>query len=187
MDTSDNSGYGMVYSYDVRYIRDRVLCDLFFGVGVVLDRCKGRGNLVTIRETYDFLYSVRHIESEMRKLSAKRDALKYCLLPAGIRYDLDRVSTSPKDRFSEIEAEIADISTEIALLNEQKYNAIKSVSLAITRLESDKEQEILMRIYVGHQSVNKIAVELGYSKSAVYKIRGQGVSKLAKIMSHKRV
>lgn len=139
---------------------------------------------MTIRETYDFLYSVRHIESEMRKLFAKREGLKYCLLPAGIRYDLDKVDTSPKDRFSEIEAEIADISTEIARLNEKKYQQIKVISLAINTLESDKEQEILMRIFIGRQSVTKIAQELGYSKSAVYKIRGQAVSKLAK---HKRV
>ena len=102
---------------------------------------------MTIPETYEFLQQPKRTEAEIQKLTVKRNALAECLLPAGTRYDIDKVKSSPSDRMSDIMAEVSDLDTEIVLLREEKAMQIRKVSLAITLLNGEAEQVALMAYY----------------------------------------
>ncbi len=140
----------------------------------------GDGIQMTIKEAYDFLYSVQHIENQIKICKTKQEALRLCLLPQGIRYDLDKIQTTPTDRMSDIEADIADLSAEIARLNDEKYEQIKRISVAISALDDDVEQVVLNTYYIGRLPMKKVADTVHYSIRGAYKIKRRAVQHLAK-------
>ena len=73
------------------------------------------------------MYKVRIIDRTIWRLEIKRDSLKSCLLPGAVRYDLDKVQTSPEDRFSLVMAEVADLDSTIQELKRAKAEAIMDI------------------------------------------------------------
>ena len=134
---------------------------------------------MTIPETYEFLQQPKRTEAEIQKLTVKRNALAECLLPAGTRYDIDKVKSSPSDRMSDIMAEVSDLDTEIVLLREEKAMQIRKVSLAITLLNGEAEQVALMAYYIGRIPVKRICGMIHYSPRGVYKVMRRGVKQLS--------
>ena len=70
----------------------------------------GRGNWGDHMDVLDFLKSIRHKRIELAAIKSYEDDLRLSLLPSGIRYDLDKVQTSPSDRMLEIMSKVGDIS-----------------------------------------------------------------------------
>lgn len=134
---------------------------------------------MTISETYEFLNSIRRIEAAIIKMQIQRDELRACLLPAGIRYDKDKVQTSPADHMSQIEAKVVDMDREIGRMQEKKAETIEGVSGAIARLEDDNEQIVLLSLYVARHSAAKTARRLHYSRRGIYKLRDRAVKHLS--------
>lgn len=60
-----------------------------------------------------FLRKIRKEQVEIRILLEKREALAFSLYPSAIRYDRDRVQTSPEDLMPEKVAEICKLDAEI--------------------------------------------------------------------------
>ena len=65
------------------------------------------------KQTYNYLNSVRVLHWRWLRLKARHDELESCLLPAAIRYDKDKVQTSPDDTISKIVAEIAELESQM--------------------------------------------------------------------------
>ena len=61
---------------------------------------------MTIQEAYVFLGQVRGYDNKIKRLERTIESLRYNLLPGAIRYDKDRVDTSPQDGMSELFAKI---------------------------------------------------------------------------------
>lgn len=57
---------------------------------------------MTLDETYDFLMQIRRKEIIIRRKETQRDELRACLLPAAIRYDRDRVQSTPTDKMADV-------------------------------------------------------------------------------------
>ena len=131
--------------------------------------------------TYMFLNSIRFIDTRIKRLQAKRYQLEVCLLPTGIRYDKDRVQTSPEDTITKICAEIAQIDADIATLTEQRYRQVVEVDRVLGLLK-DNEQTVLILRYVQRIPVKEIAKNLQYSVDNIQKIRRAGVDHLTEIL-----
>ena len=58
----------------------------------------------------DFLKSIPNKRKELAAMISYEEELRSSLYPSGIRYDLDKVQTSPTDRMLEIMAKLSDIS-----------------------------------------------------------------------------
>ena len=56
-----------------------------------------------------FLNSIRDKREEVNLLKGKRNELYYSLMPSGIRYDLDKVQTSPEDRMPVVAGDLDEI------------------------------------------------------------------------------
>lgn len=134
---------------------------------------------MTISEAYAFLDSIRRTEAEIVKKQLQHDELQSCLLPAGIRYDLDRVQSSPSDRMSEIGAKVVDLEREILDLRDLKAQQIIAVNDAITQLENDTEQIILLAFYVGRLPARKVAEIVHYTIRGVFKAKHRAVVHLS--------
>ena len=137
---------------------------------------------LSIQQVYDYLGRVRSLEQTIWRLCLQHDELQSCLLPAAIRYDKDKVQTSPEDKLSSVAASVLDLEKRIRMLKAQKAALIIEISSTIDQLTDERERVILSAFYVGRISIEKIANEIGYSPSYVYRLRRHGVRHLGEIL-----
>ena len=136
--------------------------------------------------TAEFLLQVRELERTIWRLTLRRDELQSRLLPGAVRYDLDRVQTSPEDRFGAVAAAVADLDRKLQDLRVRKADLVIEVSEAIDELTDDREKTILTAYYVGRLPMTEIADRIGYSLQHTYRLRKAGVSHLAKDEKHEK-
>lgn len=132
------------------------------------------------KQAYEFLNSARVLHWQWLRLKAKHDELESCLLPAAIRYDKDKVQSSPDDQISKIIAEINDLETEMAKIQLKKSKQIERIDKAINSLTSDEERTALTMRYINRIPVSDIALAMGYAEPTIYKFMNQGGEQIAK-------
>lgn len=133
---------------------------------------------------WDYLRGADITESEIRKKTAKQNALQSCLIPSGQRLEKDHVQTSPSNKFEETMAEILDLEKEIRLLKDRKSEQIRQITATIGKLENEYEQEVLLRYFIGKEKIRTITRDLPYERSQVYNIRNKGVRHIAVILGY---
>ena len=79
------------------------------------------------KQAYEFLNSARVLHWHWLRLKAKHDELETCLLPAAIRYDKDKVQSSPDDQMSKICAEIHELELEMAKVQRKKFVQVEKI------------------------------------------------------------
>lgn len=137
---------------------------------------------MTIKETYNYLLQVRILESKIQNCILQHDTLRSCLLPAGIRYDTDRVISSPSDQMSEITTKVIDLEHQILRLKHEKQMVIVTVTKSIYRLTSDNEKTVLLSYYIGRKTVEQIAEEMETSVRNVYYLKRKAISHISSII-----
>ena len=110
---------------------------------------------------YEFLNSARVLHWQYLRLKAKHDELETCLLPAAIRYDKDKVQTSPDDQMSKICAEIHELELEMAKVQRKKFIQIEKIEKAVNALADEERTALTMR-YINRVSVSAIAEAMGF-------------------------
>ena len=132
------------------------------------------------RQAFEFLNSVRVLHLQWLRLKAKHDALESCLLPAAIRYDKDKVQTSPDDTMSKVVSEIADLEKEMSRVLKCKARQVERIDKALKSLESEEERTALTMRYINRISIADIAESMGYSEPTIYRFMRQGGANLIK-------
>ena len=132
------------------------------------------------KQVYDFLNSARVLHWQWLRLKAKHDELETCLLPAAIRYDKDKVQSSPDDAIGKIVAEIADLEYKMAEIQYAKSDRIEEIAKAINTLESDEERTALTMRYINRVPTSEIADAMGYSIKRIYQFMDQGGAQISK-------
>lgn len=137
---------------------------------------------MTINQTYDYLLQIKVIDTEIKNKTLQYETLKSCLLPSGIRYDLDRVQTTPDDQLAAIEAKCYDLEKEIRDLKHNKDRILVAITQAIYKLADDSEKTVLLSYYIGKKKIEVIAEEMPCSVRTVFYIKRKAVSHLAKLL-----
>lgn len=132
------------------------------------------------KQAYEFLNSARVLHWEWLRLKAKHDELESCLLPAAIRYDKDKVQTSPEDTISKIVAEINELENKMNRVQLAKSKQIEKIYKAVSSLESDEETTALSMRFINRRPVTEIAEAMGYAESTIYKFMNHGAEQIAK-------
>lgn len=132
------------------------------------------------REIYAFMNGARVLHLQWLKLRAKRNELELCLMPKAIRYDLDKVQSSPADGTNQIVIEILELERQMAEIQHNKYIQIEKIDAAINELESDEERTALTMRFINRASVAEIAAAMGYAEPTIYKFMNQGADKIQK-------
>ena len=132
------------------------------------------------KQTYNYLNSVRVLHWRWLRLKARHDELESCLLPAAIRYDKDKVQTSPDDTISKIVSEISELETQMNEVLLAKAKRINEITNIIHSLESDEERTALTMRYINRVPVADIAEAMGYSVKRIYQFMDQGGAEISK-------
>lgn len=101
-----------------------------------------------MKDTKAFLKKIRHEQREILDLQREIKYLEKSLLPGGIRYDLDKVQTSPSDKVNDILAKVGDykakIETKLAVLLDNENKALRMID----GLESSAQRRVLKAYYL---------------------------------------
>lgn len=134
-------------------------------------------------EVYEFLTSAKNIKLRIRTKETQIKDLELMLLPGAIRYDKDRVISSPKaDQMDEYLIRKEKLEEELESLKNQYFHQQKIVAEAIEQLPDEREQTVLMMRYIGTESYDFIAAELCLSVDRVFQIHRAGVDNLVDIV-----
>lgn len=132
--------------------------------------------------TFMFLNSIRTIDREIELLQSKKQQLEWSLLPAGIRYDKDRVQVSPEDSMMTICADIAEVDAKITKLALKRAEQVKVVYDTVGKMADMGEQKVIIQRYIDRTPVKEIAKNVHYSVDWVQKKRKDGVDHLTEIL-----
>lgn len=130
---------------------------------------------------YDYMMQVRRLDLQIRRIGLQIQELESCLLPQGIRYDKDKVQTSPEDQLSRIVAKASDLRRKQQRLIRKKGRLVIEISENIERLSDENEKTVLTAYFLSRMQMTDIAAMIGYSTRQTYNIRQKGLQKIARI------
>lgn len=96
-----------------------------------------------------FLKGIRDKRFELQLLKDKRNEIYYSLMPSGIRYDLDKVQTSPTDRMPVAAGDLEEAQQRIdALINSLSHD-INLAMRVVNQMQESKHRQLIMLRYFG--------------------------------------
>lgn len=128
---------------------------------------------------YDFLSKPKRLRAQLLNERARLDGLRLSMQPSGIRYDKDKVQSSPTDPMPEYAVKVEELLTNIHRLEREYWKAMDDITAAALFLEDD-EQNVIMLRYVAQKRWNDIALELHYTERWMFTIHTRAVRKLEK-------
>lgn len=137
---------------------------------------------MTIGETYSYLGQIRGTRRKIEKLDEQITELRYSLLPSAIRYDKDRVKSSPEDGMIDAYSKIQELELERKVLINNLELLTIVISNEIFLLPISKERTFLLRYYIHCQSMDDIAEALGITTRHCFRIRGNAVSMFSEVV-----
>ena len=139
---------------------------------------------------YRVLMRPRRIQSVLIGLQSERKGLQLSMLPEAIRYDRDKVMTSPSDPMTEYAARLDEIDRKLADLQESYLRAQDYVVAITDKLIEQNEKDgpeqakaIKLRFLSG-MSFSDIARAMHVSDSTMFRRYRQGLSRLNDIMTN---
>lgn len=122
------------------------------------------------------------IRARIREEELRKERLYYSLLPSGIRYDAEKVKSSPRDPMPAYIAEAEEIDELIRSLKDMLREAENEIISVITILDATEAMIIRYR-YVDGLSWEKVAREVNYSRRHMFRIYRESIIKLDQSLS----
>ena len=126
---------------------------------------------------HEYMMQVRRIELRIRRISLQIEELESCLLPQGIRYDRDKVQTSPEDVLSKIAGKISDLEKLRTELARERALLLLEMQDMVDRIENELERFVLEAYYLSRLSMREIAEMIPCSIQHAYRLRKRGLQR----------
>lgn len=133
---------------------------------------------MTREEARRYLGRPRSIGRQIKTKETALGELRASLLPSGIRYDTDKVQTTPEDKLARVMAEIDRLEREIAELKLEQARAIADIEGVISTLHYEQSQEAMTRFYILRQKVADIAEIMHYDIRTVQLYLQKGIDEM---------
>lgn len=135
---------------------------------------------MTKRELFDRLHRVDDINTALLCVQMQIEKLESCLQGRAIRYDQDRVQTSPKDAVAEVMCNLEALLKKQTMLQIELTAAVADVANLIGQLKNNKQALVMHCRYTSGMSWPKIAARVQCSGRHVFRIHDDAVKWLCK-------
>lgn len=116
-----------------------------------------------------YLTRPARIAKSIRRKRETIEELRNSLLPAGIRYDVDKVQTSPEDPILRVEARIDEIERDVQLLIVERAEALADVAQTIESLDDELVRQVTHCRFVKGMQISAISNVLYCGEATVYR------------------
>lgn len=135
------------------------------------------------KELKRILTSYRYCLDKEARINQQIEELETRLMPSAIRYDKDKIQTSPIDPMIKIATEIADLQKELEEAMVQCRASCATATKLINSLDDGtydggKMADILTMRWIKGKSWNQIAYDMHYSKQRCFQINSKAIAKL---------
>lgn len=111
-----------------------------------------------------FFKRIRNERADVETLKIRIEELRLSLLPSGIRYDSDKVQTSPSDKMIEVAAKVDALERRMqATLIRLNDDMVRAVEIVQAMPTPEYRQLLTLRYLTGRMSWEEIADVMGYS------------------------
>ncbi len=118
-----------------------------------------------------FLKSIRSKRAEITTLKRARDELYWSLMPSGIRYDLDKVQTSPQDRMSETAGDLYEIQDKLDHMIAALASDVNLAVDLVSQMPTPECRQLITLRYLGtdreRSKWESVAQDMGYTPEYV--------------------
>lgn len=116
-----------------------------------------------------FFKRIRNERSDVETLQMRIKELQLSLLPSGIRYDTDKVQTSPSDKMIEVAAKVDALERQMQKkLTALNADMIKAIAIVQSMPTPEYRQLLTLRYLTGSRtSWKQISEIMGYSEQHV--------------------
>lgn len=118
-----------------------------------------------------FLKSIRSKRAEITTLKRARDELYWSLMPSGIRYDLDKVQTSPQDRMSETAGDLYEIQDKLDHMIAALASDVNLAVDLVSQMPTPECRQLITLRYLGTDrelsTWESVAQDMGYTPEYV--------------------
>lgn len=130
-----------------------------------------------------YLMSIRDIEKRLHNKRLELEALRYKASGAGaIRYDKDRVQTTPDDYLAQAMADIIEIEKQIEK-EENNIEKKKGKAYGIVRQMETTEQRVLIEwYYLNGLSMQETAIKMSIAERTTYYLRDDALETFGKLL-----
>lgn len=132
--------------------------------------------------TKDYLYSIKYESKELDRMNDRIVEAELTLLPSAIRYDADKVQTTPDDPMLRMIAEVDSLKGDLAVRVERLTKRRRKAYDMIDTLEDSRHRQVLQEFFLGswRTTMEDVAVSMSYSVREVYNLYSQAISLLPK-------
>ena len=119
--------------------------------------------------------SIRSFKRTEKKIHERIDELRAGLYPSGIRYDRDKVQTSPLDQMLEAFSQIDVLERNLKQLQYEIYTQTEKIRDIIVRLPY-KERFVLEAYYIACLSIRDISRLMEITERQVLRLKKNAIS-----------
>jgi len=123
----------------------------------------------------EFLLQVREIDKEIKRQEAIADSIRHSLEPKGIRYDQDKVQSTPEDPIPKLIARLDEKLTEIRALRVRRAEIMHSIDRLLDRLGDADERTALTHWYMLGEREEIVSEAMSCSTSTMYRIKARAL------------
>lgn len=129
----------------------------------------------------NILTAPRWIRQDIADLESELEAYRQTMGVSGIRYDQDKVKTSPKDKMPEYAARVEGLLKKIKRKQQEYLKAHDKVKRLANKLDGI-EKSIIIQRYLEGKRYEDIAESFPMSESQMYRYRHEAIEKLEKML-----
>lgn len=118
------------------------------------------------------------LANKIKRIEYQIETLRTNLEPNAVRYDLDKVITSPKDIMAETFEKIDELETELKETRAERRRLQERMADLFSELEESPEKTILFGYDLQGMTMEQIATDLNYNVKHCYKLRDKGIREL---------
>ena len=136
---------------------------------------------------YKILSAPKAIRAEITNIRIQLAGIGQSIFPSGIRYDTDKVSSSPNgDRMLQYIERIEKLQARAGELNVQYVSAQDRVVKECAALDP-RESEVIMRRWIREERFEEIASAMHLSERQMFRIYREGIAKMSVNVSRQGV
>ena len=135
---------------------------------------------MTRSKLFRILHRVDDISTALSCVQMRIEKLEGCLQGRAIRYDVDKVQTSPKDPVAEVMGDLEGLLKKQTKLQIALTRAVGDTAALLDKLTDNKQLLIMHYRYVSGVSWSVIADRVGVSERHVYRLHDKAVDYLCK-------
>lgn len=129
-------------------------------------------------ELFEILSAPNIIKHKIKRLNIKISDTRLMMLPSGIRYDVDKVLSSPSDPMLKFAERISEYEEEVQKLERMYLDKRDELTKLIETLSDDDMKDILYAKCIEDISLYKMPDYVNMSKSKIYTLYGKAINLL---------